>query len=319
MAVEDTFQIREFERSDYEELARLEKTAHPDRNITAEALKHGDEKRADKCKHQRYIAELDGDIIGHALYTQWEGNYQPGKFRIDVMVHPEYQGEGYGSRLYRHLMKDLKEHDPVKLVTYAREDKDRSIRFLRDRGFEDFMREWISELDVAEFDFDEYEEPEESLKEEGVEIVSLADIDNNEQNKKKLYELHEEVREDVPMHDDHTKIKYERYIERVFDNPGFFPEAFILAIKDGEFIGMSSNKKEGEDSIYTVLTGVKQGYRRRGIATTMKVKAIEKAKEHGISTIRTSNETGNEGIVHLNEKLGFEKRPAYISFKKELG
>ncbi len=120
-------------------------------------------------------------------------------------------------------------------------------------------------------------------------------------------------------HGDYTKMDYERYIESVFERLRSFPESFILAIKDDEFIGMSSQSKKGEDSLYTVLTGVKQEYRRMGIATAMKVKAIEKAREHGISTIRTSNETGNEGIVHLNEKLGFEKKPAYISFKKELG
>ena len=54
------------------------------------------------------------------MYTQWEGDYQPGKFRIDIVVHPDHRGEDYESRLYRHLMEELEEHDPIKLITYAR-------------------------------------------------------------------------------------------------------------------------------------------------------------------------------------------------------
>ncbi len=85
-----------------------------------------------------------------------------------------------------------------------------------------------------------------------------------------------------------------------------------------EFIGMCRNilNKE-DDSLFTSLTGVKRDYREMGIATAMKVKAIKKAKEKGLIESKTSNETGNEAIVNLNDKLGFEKKPAALSFKKE--
>ncbi len=310
--------ISKFDESYYEDIVNLHNLLYPDRKNSVEFFKHIDNNRAEKCKHQRYIAELDEEFIGHSLYTQWEGNYQPGKFRIDIEIHPDYQGEGYGSKLYNHLMGELDKFDPSKLVCYAKEDKKRSIRFLKDRGFEPFMREWVSVLDVDEFDFSDYGGLEDKLAEEDIFLKSLKDIEHTEEKKRRLYELHEVLMEDVPMHDDYTHMDYERYIEKVFNHPGRFFEGCIIAVKEGEFIGMSSNVLEKEDnSLSTYLTGVKREYRGRGIATAMKVKVIKKAKENGISKIKTSNETKNKGIVHLNEKLGFEKKPAWISFRKK--
>lgn len=313
------FQISKFDESYYGDIVRLHNILYPDRKSSIESLIHVDENRADKCKHQRYVAELNGEIIGHGLYTQWEGNYQPGKFRIDIEIHPDYQGEGYGSKLYNHLMEELDKYDPSKLVCYAKEDRGRSIRFLKNRGFEPLMKEWISVLDVDEFDPEEYAGLEERLTEENIVLTSLEELEHDEENKRKIYELHEELYEDVPTHDEYTGMDYDRYIKKVFNDPGRFFEGVIIAVKDGEFIGMSRNILEKEDnSLFTWLTGVKREYREKDVATAMKVKVIKKAKENGISKIKTSNETKNEGIIHLNDKLGFEKKPAWISFKKVL-
>ncbi len=311
--------IREFDDSDYEDIARLEETVYPDRKMSVESLRFGDEKKADKCKHQRYIAELDGKVIGHGFYTQWEGSYRPGKFFVYGLIHPDHQGKGYGSRFYQYILKELERHDPVKIECHAREDKERGLRFLQYRGFEETMTMWGAELDVKGFDFHEYDGLEERLDEEGIVIISLSELEYSEDNKRKLYQLHEDIMEDVPMTDEYTNMDYDRYIERVFENPNFFPEGFILAVKDDEFVGMSSHvKKEKEDALFTYLTGVRRGVRNKGIATAMKVKAIKKAKEKGISKIKTMNETGNEGILHLNDELGFEKKPGWVDFEKEL-
>ncbi len=316
---EENLTIRKFDDSDAEDIARMHNLLYPEMKQSAESFRRGDENRPEKCKHQRYVAELDGEVIGHDFYTQTEWNYQEGKFRVDIEIHPDHQGEGYGSKLYRHLMDELEEYDPIKLVCYAKEDKERSLRFLKDRGFEPFMREWTSVLDVDEFDPGEYTGLEEKLAEEDIVLTSLEELEHDEENKRKLYELHEELYEDVPTHDDYTGMDYDRYIEEVFDRPEPFFEGVIIAIKDDEFIGMSRNMlRKKDDSLSTWLTGVKREYREKGIATAMKVKAIKKAKGKGIPKIKTSNETGNKAIVNLNDKLGFEKKPAWISFKKEL-
>ncbi len=312
--------IRKFTDDDYSHIVRLEEAAYPDKKRSEENFRHNDENRAEKCEHQRFIAELDGQVIGHSFYTQWEGTYQPGNFFIYALIHSNHQGEGYGKKFYQRLLEELKEHDPKKLEAHAREDKKRALRFLKDRGFKRTMKMWEAELKVDEFDFDEYEGLEEKLEDEGIVLMSLKEIEDDEENKRKLYELHEDVMEDVPLPDEYKRTDYDRFIDGLFNHPGYFPEGYILAIKDDEFVGMSSHWfKEKENSLFTGLTGVRRDYRGKGIATAMKVKALEVAKEENIDKIKTMNETRNEDILHINEKMGFEKKPGWVDFEKEVG
>lgn len=126
--------IRKFEVSDYQEVVRLQNMIFPWTRSSVESLKHLDENLPEKCKHQRYVAELDDEVIGHVSYHQGFGSYDPGKFSIFVAVHPDKQGEGYGKKLYEHIMKELEEFDPVKLKAHTKERKERAIKFLEDRG-----------------------------------------------------------------------------------------------------------------------------------------------------------------------------------------
>lgn len=312
--------IRKFKDSDYSHIVRLEEAVYPDKKTNEESYRFRDKNRADKCKHQRYIAQIDDKVIGHGFYTQWEGSYQPGKFFIYILIHPDYQGSGYGSKFYQYVLKELEKYEPSKIVCHARKDKERAIRFIKDRDFKETMRMWEAELEVNEFDFDEYAGLKEKLNEEGIILTSLDKLEMNENNKKKLYELNEYIMEDVPMPDEYTRTEYERFIKKTFDHPEFFPEGYIIATKDDSFIGLSRHwLKEEENALFTGLTGVRRDYRGKGIATAMKVEAVKIAKENNIEKIKTMNETGNEDIIHINKKMGFKIKPAWVDFEKELG
>ncbi len=311
--------IRKFEEFDYPDIVRLEEEVYPDKKESLESFRFGDKNRADKCKHQRYMVEKNSDVIGHGLYTQWEVSYDPQKFFVYGLIHPDHQGNGYGTELYQHILRELKKFDPIEIQAHVREDKQKGIEFLKKRGFEEVMRMWEAELEVKDFDFEEYEGLEEKINNEGIKLTSLAKIEIDDNAKRKLYELHDEIMEDVPLPHEYTSQDYHRFIERTFNHPDFFPEGYILALKDDEFNGMSSHwENEKENALFTGLTGVRREYRGKGIATAMKVKGIKIAEEKGFDKIKTMNETGNKDILYINDKLGFEKKPGWIDFKKKL-
>ncbi|MEF8873466.1 MAG: GNAT family N-acetyltransferase [Candidatus Thermoplasmatota archaeon] len=308
--------IRKFEGTDYTEIVRLKNLVFPWINLSIEALRHRDENRAEKCEHQKYIAELDHEVIGYAGYSQSGVSYEPGKFNINGVIHPDHQAEGYGAEFYRHLMEELEEHDPVELWSHTKEGKERAIRFLEDRGFQEIRRVWELELDVDEFD----EEPagsEEYLEEKGIALTTLEEVGTTEENKRKFYDLFDKIAKDIPESDQYTGMDYEQFKKMILGRPIFSSECSIVAVKDNSFIGLLTQYlNEKENAIYTGLGGVKREHRRKGIATAMIEKAVEIAEEKGISKIKT--ESDNEGILHIIEKLGFEKKPGGIEFKKVL-
>ncbi len=50
----------------------------------------------------------------------------------------------------------------------------------------------------------------------------------------------------------------------------------------------------------------------------LKLRGIEFAQQRGIRELRTWNASGNKGILELNRRLGFVRRPAHIAYVKEV-
>jgi GNAT superfamily N-acetyltransferase len=102
-------------------------------------------------------------------------------------------------------------------------------------------------------------------------------------------------------------------------HPSFIPEAYLIAIRDGRFVGVTSlwQSLAEKDKLHTELTAVVRSLRRKGIATALKARAIGFAKERGARVIRTENEENNP-MYDLNVRLGFRPVPAWWTYRKEL-
>ncbi|MCP4703871.1 MAG: GNAT family N-acetyltransferase, partial [candidate division Zixibacteria bacterium] len=126
-----------------------------------------------------------------------------------------------------------------------------------------------------------------------------------------------EIAADMPDEDGFTKLDYETYRKENLEASYTNPDSYFIALENGNYIGVSVlfKFKQNKD-LYTGLTGVRRPYRRRGIATCLKVKAIEYAKKHNFAKIGTDNQSTNKPMRDLNDKLGFKKQYDWICYKK---
>jgi predicted GNAT superfamily acetyltransferase len=93
----------------------------------------------------------------------------------------------------------------------------------------------------------------------------------------------------------------------------------MVALDGTRYVGMSNLwLTETQGRLHTGLTGVRREYRKRGLATALKVKVLGKAKALGYESVLTWNDSTNAGMLGINWRLGFEKRPAWIDFEKVL-
>ncbi|RKX19600.1 MAG: GNAT family N-acetyltransferase [Candidatus Zixiibacteriota bacterium] len=311
--------IRDFEQSDYPEIARINNAVYPDSPITAEEYIEMDQNRNKKCKHRRWVAIADNTTVGTGIYTQHIYQYHPQKYNIRVIVLPEYQNKGIGSKLFNLIEEMLIPFNPVAIKSEARDDMNNAVRFLEARGYKEFQRYAEPHLDVDSFDFALYENLLKNLKSRGIEIKTMKELETDPRRDRKMYELEQELGPDMPDEDGFTPIDFETFKKEIIEASYTIPDAYFIAVEGDRYIGLSVLMKFKTDkSLFTGLTGVKRSYRRLGIATCLKVRAIGYAKKNHYSKIKTENQFGNQPMLSLNRKLGFRKQYDWICFKKLL-
>ena len=311
--------IRPVQGNDYETLAAIWNLVYPEDLYTATEFKYLDTTFEDPCKFARYVAELHGKVVASANYEQHQGMYHPQKFYVRVWVHPEYEKREIGAKLYAHLLKELKPHNPIQLRAQVREHLGHAVNFAEERGFEETKRDWESVLDMNQYTPETFEKLEQKAQSNGITIKALADFADMEGVARTFFEIFNELRQDVPRSEPATPLTWTYFKKSMLDAPDFYPGGTFLAFKGANAIGLTQFwKGESSDDLYTGLTAVKKQVRGQGVASALKARALRFAKETGATRVFTDNDTNNIEMIAINDKLGFKKLPAWLSMKKEM-
>lgn len=304
--------------TDWDAAARVYSLAHPHEPLTGLDLRKRDEEQRAWGYQSGVLVALEGSgVVGMACYFQNPGAYHPHKFTLEMAVPPSLQGRGIGRALWTALEAELVARQAQSARTLAREDHPITPGFLSRRGFVGDKRYFTSALEVAGFDVAPYQALIEGLTAQGVSVLSLVDLQSQgvPNVPQRLHALMSDVRQDVPRAEPATPLSLQVFLEAVLGDPGLRPEAYLVAEKDGQFIGQTVLfASEASPDLFTGLTGVTREWRGRGIATRLKLAAIEVAKAYGAPYIRTDNASDNAPMLAINDKLGFVRDPASISY-----
>ncbi len=259
--------------------------------------------------------------VGTFYQAYWQDSPSTVHLRFDIQ--PDHSQLQLIPVLYGGV-KDLLAHykgEIGRLVSRAREDDSDRVRFLLRNGFREEMRSPSSTLQVADFDETVCHRAFERLAQDRIPLVTLAELyEEDPEWKENLRDLRWAIVQDVPSTEPFAKPTIEEFEEMVLRDPTLVEEAFFVALAtDSSLIGMSNlwrNDPEGR-RLDTGLTGVIRSYRRRGIATALKMRTIQYALASGAETIQTSNEEDSP-MFALNQRLGFEPNAAWVDFVREM-
>ena len=304
----------------YPGIATLYNSVDPELHLSASDFIEGDRLRDPKFKTQRWVAIEKDEVIGAGYFTQSNWFAHPQKFMIWIGVHPKHQKGGIGSALYETIMQGLQQFDPLAIRARTIEDRTQSIRFLKKRGFQEVIRDVPSELNVQTFDPTRFAGLEGRFRDSGIEIKTISELENDPERNQKLYDLDWEISLSVPgdLAAGIGRRGLEKYVEYAITGPSALPEGFFVATKGEEFIGLSHLLlSEKNVSLYQGLTGVKPQYRHQGIGLAMKIRAIAYAQSSGYVLIKAENDAKNKPMLAMNEKIGYVRKPALITFEKQ--
>lgn len=306
--------------SEYADIVAIENANYPDEPLAVSEFKFYDETSGDEYLHERLVAERDERVVGFVTYGQPWWSFQEGKFFLWLSVDPDWHDSAVGKELYTAMLAALQPHGPRQLTCEVREDQRYVIDLLGRQGFAITQRNPKSALDLRSFDETRFAEAIERVNAAGIRIDGVHTLAADDADwQRKVYDLEWEILQDVPSPDPLTRAPFEEWRERTFDSPNFVAEGYLVARHGDRYVGMSSLWKSMADEtrMGTGLTGVIRPYRRGGIATALKVQGLCFARAYGVQSVETDNEANNP-MLDLNKQLGFQEKPAYIMYAKEL-
>ena len=93
---DNKFKLRPFKEQDYPGIITLSNILFPNHPSSEDSLRYYDKIREKKIRFQRLIWEKDNQIKVIATFCNLSWSYHPQVFEIQIEVHPDFQGKGYG-------------------------------------------------------------------------------------------------------------------------------------------------------------------------------------------------------------------------------
>ncbi len=305
---------------DLEAVVAVSRAARPDDTSSVADLRDWNAtQQAANRVYARWLARDCDAVVGFAYVGQspW---LEPSMMIGRTMVHPVHEGRGYGRGLLEHAERMALDHGIVHILGWAEAPTERTVQFLERAGYREIDRNWGSTLEVGRCDLDTMRRTVERMAAHGVRVVSVADLAKERSEwRRDLHQLYAEVDGDVPTRFPTAQIGFEDF-EALSLGRRMLPDGFLVAIAGDELVGLTEPQSvDGSPEVIEQdLTGVRSGYRGRGIAKAIKAASVLWAAESGYTTIRTQNAQSNSAMLAVNDWLGFERDHATIEVLKTL-
>ncbi|MBZ9751229.1 GNAT family N-acetyltransferase [Deinococcus sp. HMF7604] len=313
-------EVGPIEAHEWDAAAQAYTAALPDDPVSGAELRRRDEEQRGWNYHAGVlVARQAAEVIGSAFYFQNPGAYHPQRFTLELGVRPDRQGQGAGAVLWAALEAALRGLNAESARILAREDNEVATGFLARRGFVGDKRYFTSALDLTTFDAAPYQALEARLAAQGIRLQSLTELRaaDTPDLDARLHALMSDVRQDVPRADPATPLSFEVFKEAVLEDPALLPGGYLVAEHGGQFIGQTTLfRSEASPDLLTGLTGVTRDWRGKGVATLLKLGAIRAGQALGGTLIRTDNASDNAPMLAINDRLGFVRDPASVSYQR---
>ena len=318
--------IKKFTKTDseFKELARI------DNLVNHDSINHPDDDKREwgirdkSLIRDRLLLYQDSQLIGAMYYSQGRDKNNRTTF-FTLNIDPEYNTQQTRELLYNRMLEEIASFNSNKILTgiYEHPNYDLLKQFLIDNKFKLVQTNREYSCDITKINIEKYRPLIEKLEAEGIKFYDSRDeLNQFSDHYRKLEQLIWTYSKDFPIPNgvEHTRKPFEQAmkIQLDFEENNYGTE--IIAVNDGKYIGSTDIEvyfKTEPHKGWTGGLGVLTEFRRKGIATALKIKAIERLLQKGVTELRTDNEENNP-MYKINVALGFELVPFSLEYMKEI-
>jgi GNAT superfamily N-acetyltransferase len=269
---------------------------------------------------ERYIGELDGHRVAYGYHRHVKWDQMPKRYgtvagdllpahrtpeRLDALIAAmEERSRADGTRTFSGWSW---EHDTLRVAVLTK------------RGFREERRERFWELDLIanRRGLEEMAEGSRArMREQRLRVLTI-DRDDDPDKWRKLWSMSNEAEQDVPTTVPHVAAPFDDFMKWM-GSPGLREDRIWIAREGEVILGVSMlSYPPSRGVVQTDWTGVARAGRGRGIARALKCETVMQAIALGVDRVRTDNDSRNVPILHINETMGYRRRPDMIQFLRE--
>lgn len=316
-------EIKPFKHTDkeYRKIAAIYAAIFESPADPIEEWRHDDERWDKAYPFFRDWVLRDGEIVGFVETFQSQYAYHPEKSEFRVFVDPEKEAADIRPKVLTHTLERLQNVPLIAIKSGMLDNKLEAMRFFADYGFKRVTVEQLSKLTLATFESEKFRPILAKMHDAGIELLLLRQLQQRDADwRTLLYDLYITVNPDIPTTGEKRYEGFDKWCETRIAGPTFDPDNWFVAVKDGQYIAQSNGtiNREGDSPIfYTGMTTVRREWRRKGVATALKLTIIDHLNTQGIAEIHTSNDAQNP-MYQLNLAMGFEPMPSWVRVEKSL-
>jgi len=272
----------------------------------------------ESSKVERFIGELEGTRVAYASqrHTNWKTSTRYGGVGGDVL--PAQRTPERLDGLFT-AMEDRSRADGAQtFTTWAWEDDDLRLQVLTKRGYREERRQRFWELDLvanrAKLEA-MAAASREKMREQHITVLTI-DRDDDPEKFTKLWRMSNEAEQDVPTTVPHVEGAFEDFMKWM-RSPGLREDRIWIARDGDRVLGvsiLSYPPKRGV--VQTDWTGVGRAGRGKGVARALKCETVMQAIALGVDKVRTDNDFKNAPILHINDTMGYRRRPDGIQLMR---
>ena len=267
----------------------------------------------------RYVAMLDGDVVGSGCFRRAWWTAQPTIYSLDLRVDPGHLHRGIGTGLFALIHSQLLLRGATRIVLWIAEAGAEGRRFAKRLDFYEtgqVLQEYS--LPISEANTEAYTAITARLQSKGVRIVSLAELGQTDLGFLRSLQRLWAGSEDDTSAPDQPHDPFEVWQRQVLDAPGQSPDTHWIALEGGRPVGMTFLNRLSDDAFENDFTTVASTHRRRGIATALKRHAILWAQQQGVRCFYTSSEIGNTSMITVNTRLGYRPGAVQVELARDI-
>ena len=271
--------------------------------------------------YARFIAEKDGAPVAYVAFVHGPWTKLPDRHcEVEVWLDQASLDVELLVTMFEWIGERAIADGSHLLMSYCAEDEPEMLEALSKVGYKPERIEKVWQLDLKEHGAHLIEDARrecDSAARAGIRLTTLADW-RDPAALKKLLELSNLTVQDVP----HTlPILDETYedFERRMHAPDRPWDRVWIGLHEERPVSMSYLKfPPVRGPVWTSYTCTHPEYRGRGLARAVKLQGLAQAARLGVPVVYTDNDSENAPMLHINERLGYVRRPGFVEHHKRV-